>query len=198
MVKQLSFWANKVLSKPVVILISGKAGTGKDTFANILVEELQNCQYKAIVDHFAFAVKQAALEYFGWDGNKDAKGRLLLQNIGRIGRLYDPCTWAKELLSRIDRTLNLAQIDVLIIPDWRFPNEKKFIEMTDLFQILTVRMIAPTREIIAKDTPEYLDTSETALDSNTFNIEVFNTENVTLDDLRKFCKELVNTYFKKE
>jgi hypothetical protein len=198
MVKQLSFWANKVLSRPAVILISGKAGTGKDTFANILVEELQNCQYKAITDHFAFAVKQAALEYFGWDGNKDARGRLLLQNIGRIGRLYDPCTWAKELLSRIDRTLDLAQIDALIIPDWRFPNEKSFIEMTDLFQILTVRMIAPTREVIDRHAPEYLDISETALDSSEFDVEVFNTDNVTLDDLRKFCKEFISIYFKKE
>jgi hypothetical protein len=197
MIKQLSFWGDNTLSKPVVILISGKAGTGKDTYANALTLKLRDKGYNAIQDRFAFSVKQCAIDYFGWDGQKDEKGRKLLQDIGKIGRKYDPVLWPKTLIHRIDSHFDLAQIDILVIADWRFPNEKNFFEMTDLFQIITVRIEAPNREIIDKESLAYIDVSEVALDDYEFDYNI-NNEYEGMDFVNTSCDKFIENYFKKE
>lgn len=197
MIKQLSFWGGTTLSKPVLILISGKAGTGKDTYANALTLKLRDMKYNAIQEKFALVVKRCAIDYFGWDSQKDEKGRRLLQDIGRIGRNYNHFLWAEFLLNRICRNFDVAQLDVIVISDWRFPNEKNFFEMTDLFQIITVRINALNREVINKDSIEYLDISEVSLDDYEFDV-VLNNEPDGIEYVDKLCDFLIETYFKKE
>ena len=58
-----------------VIMISGKAESGKDFTASILKEELEKKGRKILIVHYADYLKFIAKEYFGWDGVKDEKGR---------------------------------------------------------------------------------------------------------------------------
>jgi hypothetical protein len=71
------------------ISISGLATSGKDTFADYLLDKFP---YRK--DHFARPLKDAASYWFGWDGQKDDKGRKLLQLLGtEVGRGYFNAIW---------------------------------------------------------------------------------------------------------
>lgn len=112
--------------KKIVLLFAGKAGVGKNTSAD-LVEELYSLGVHSSVKiaqfSFAGSLKAIAKE-MGWDGNKDEKGRRLLQQLGAAGRAYDKDVWAKCCLSAIQE----SDCDIAMITDLRFPNEAKVIK----------------------------------------------------------------------
>lgn len=100
-------------------MITGKAGSGKDTFYNLAKKYIeQTCNY---IYPFAFAnkVKEVA-RMLGWNGIKDDKGRKLLQDIGAVGRTYNKNIWVRYVLTDIKR---LSRNAVPIITDLRFANE---------------------------------------------------------------------------
>lgn len=71
------------------ISLSGRARSGKDTFAKVLID---NSGYKRLA--FADELKRVASEYFYWDGEKDDLGRTLLQHIGtEVGRSFCEDIW---------------------------------------------------------------------------------------------------------
>ena len=143
------------------ILISGRAGVGKSTSAKILKDLLDaDC----LLENFARGVKGVAYA-MGWDGVKDAKGRKLLQDIGRVGRQYNEDIWVEMTEERIFTILPPPEF--VIIDDWRFPNEYNHIKLDPAFEIETIRIDAPGRECL-KGLPEYDDISETALTNNNF------------------------------
>lgn len=144
--------------KTKVILFSGKAGTGKTTSANILKSLVDDHFILVDIDSFARGVKEAATK-LGWDGNKDATGRKLLQDVGREGRERDPNTWVDQVISR---SLHPIPKDVVIIDDWRYPNELKRLRNNKMFDVISIRINAPDREIL-NGTSEANDSSETAL-----------------------------------
>lgn len=150
--------------KTTVILISGKAGVGKTTTANYIKNHLDNeITPFSMVTHFALGVKEVA-KFLGWDGNKDTKGRRLLQELGNVGREYDVDVWIKYLLDFIRRRVPDELFEVMIIDDWRFPNESKyFLDKPELYKVFTINIRAPKREVL-KGTGAYKDVSETALD----------------------------------
>jgi hypothetical protein len=85
--------------------MSGLARSGKDTMADILVDE-----YGFRKAYFAFELKRIAHDYLGWngkldtkgnwEGGKDDKGRTLLQRLGtEVGRSYHEGLWTFKFLS---------------------------------------------------------------------------------------------------
>ncbi len=162
--------------KPTIILIGGKAGCGKTTAAKIL---LDMCEYGAIL-HFASGVKRAAEVSFGWNGEKDEKGRELLQRIGQAGRAYNENMWVDQAALYA----TVQEYNPYIIDDWRFPNEhQRLIELFPARRIITIKMIAPDREIL-KGLPAYNEISETALDDYPVMHKVYNPAHDTLEDLK--------------
>lgn len=105
-----------------VILISGKAGSGKDTAAQMLRHIYEDCGKRVLVTHFGDLVRYIARTYFGWGGQKDEAGRALLQRIGTDEiRQAEPnfwCGFLSDLLS-----IYYDRWDYVIIPDARFKNE---------------------------------------------------------------------------
>ena len=76
------------------LIISGKAGHGKDTVANFMKEVLEKEGNRVIVCHYGDAVKWVIRDYFNWDGQKDERGRSLLQKIGTdVVRASYPNFW---------------------------------------------------------------------------------------------------------
>ena len=65
-----------------IIAISGHAQNGKDTTANIIKKHLEERGDKVLIVHYADLLKFICTKYFDWDGQKDEKGRHLLQYIG--------------------------------------------------------------------------------------------------------------------
>ena len=77
-----------------VILISGKAQNGKDTVASMLRYYLTNDDQRVLVTHYADLLKYICYNYFEWDGNKNEKGRQMLQYVGTdVIRKQNPTLW---------------------------------------------------------------------------------------------------------
>lgn len=147
------------MENKLIILIAGKAGVGKTTLANALKTSFEKIAVTCEIFPFAERVKAVAKEQFGWDGEKDERGRKLLINIGMMGREYNPDIWANKVLEKIAS----KPVEVIIIDDWRFPNEGKVIKEFN-FNLFRIRVESLGREIL-KGTPQYNDPSENSLPS---------------------------------
>ena len=158
----LSEWG--MLTKPILIFIAGKSGTGKDTVSDLLYRYFKDDNKSFVVRIYSFATELKSIAYnIGWDGFKFDKGRKLLQDIGTIGRSYDPDLWAKKEYSRFER--EPISPDIIIFNDWRYLNELEFFKsQKDIGVIFTIRVVAPNREFL-DGTKESTHESECALDN---------------------------------
>ena len=104
--------------------IRGKRGSGKDTLANFMRDELEKMGKRVLIIHFADPVKWFAKELFGWNGIKDEAGRHLLQTLGTDEvRAHDPNFWV-DIISRFAVVMDACnKYDYCLIPDARFENE---------------------------------------------------------------------------
>lgn len=75
-----------------ILCLSGKVGSGKDTVAKYLYYNYDFASYS-----FADELKKLAKEG-GWDGEKDLKGRKLLQQLGLTFRNYCAIHWIDRLI----------------------------------------------------------------------------------------------------
>lgn len=127
--------------KTVVILVSGKAGSGKSTVADRLRQKLEDLEgIDTMLYGFADPIKYIAKAFAGWDGEKDEKGRRLLQKIGQIFRDYNPNIWVKHFLNQLDKKSGLFPKNFAVISDWRFPNELSYLKNNPLLDIVTIRV----------------------------------------------------------
>lgn len=105
-----------LLPRQRIVGLMGYAGAGKDTAAEGLVQ----AGWTRVA--FADALKAVA-HHIGWDGRKDARGRVLLQRLGVAVRDYvDSEAWVRAAA----RTIDSIDGDV-VVTDVRFPNEVEFI-----------------------------------------------------------------------
>ena len=176
-----------------VIGISGKAESGKTTFAMMLKEELEAVDKKVLLINYADFLKFIAKQYYNWNGEKDEYGRKLLQRLGTDqGReLVGENFWVDMV---INTTIMASKdFDIAIVADCRFPNEfNRWRERgNDMFKI---RMERPQH--ISKLTKEQQNhPSETALDGYTDKNMITICNNEDFDYLRNCAKEIVERFF---
>ena len=127
-----------------IILLNGKANSGKDTYYKNYLKEFSNTKY---ITRFAFAdaIKDLMKEFFGWDG-KDKEGvrRSQMQAIGNGFRALDKAVWVNYLgetiAGYIDFYSGLGDKDVTVmITDTRFENE-----------IIRIKELFPDYKVIVK------------------------------------------------
>ena len=178
-----------------IIGISGKKGSGKDTFAQFLKEELEKQLGKTVkVDSFAANLKQCCAILSGqsscvfYNQNlKDKKAnflsltnRELMQKFGDLTRSLDKDIWIKSLFNKyLDNPP-----EYLIVSDVRFKNEAAHINK------LGGILIRIESDRIKED----YHISETELDNYpNFDLEISNNKSLTLEELK--AKSVDSTYF---
>jgi len=129
-----------------VILVSGKLQSGKNTFVNMLMEELKSTNLKVGFDFFAKSVKDQSKDIFknlteylntisekynipeiytkedNWYESKNHITRILLQTYGTdiFRDMVDSNHWAKILKRRL---ISEKNEDIMFITDVRFKSE---------------------------------------------------------------------------
>lgn len=146
----------------LLILLSGKAGAGKDTFA----DSIASLGFERYA--FADALKYEALSG-GWDGIKDYRGRVLLQELGSVWRKYKPDHWILRLQESIRH-------DMVVITDCRYRNEISLMSKWGYqngYNVTTVRIERPGHDNGLSEEARAHD-SECELDDEGFDMVVEN------------------------
>ena len=173
-----------------VVLISGKAGHGKDTFASFFKERAEKDGKKVLIIKYGDILKYVLRQYYNWDGNKDKAGRELLQRVGSdIFRVNNPDTWVNcviEIVKGFGSTY-----DYVLVPDVRFPNEINH-WMGSYMDFSTVRINRYNSDGTLFDnqdltTEQKKHISEVALDDYIFDYVVNNFE---LEELKQKAEEI--------
>lgn len=176
-----------------VFAVSGHAQNGKDTTASIIRQKLEENGSNVLVIHYADLLKHICRTIFGWNGEKDERGRQILQYVGTdVVRKKAPDFWVDFVVSILKLFDN--DWDYVIIPDSRFPNEIDKLKQEG-FDVVHIRVSRPN--FVSPLTPEQQNhPSETALDGVQPDFTLVN--DGTLDDLdaliTKYMKEFVNGY----
>lgn len=182
-----------------IILISGKAGHGKTTFANFLEEELM---LKGEVLRIAFGdlLKDICCRYYDWDGEKNEEGRALLQLVGtEIVRERDEDFWTDH----VARFAAVMRPDFVIIDDWRFVEEVE--RLSRFFSDITTIRVERYEKWVG-DHPDYINVpyknpvmtkeqlahrSETELENYICEYIITNT---SINSIREAAQELVKEW----
>lgn len=110
-----------------VICISGKAQNGKDTSAEFMKAILEAKGQKVLIAHYGDLVKYVTQSFFDWNGEKDERGRSLLQKVGTdIVRKKDPNYWVRFVADML--SFFYGSWDYVLIPDCRFPGEIDYLK----------------------------------------------------------------------
>ena len=170
-----------------VICISAKARHGKDTAAEIMKEYLEMQGKKVLITHFADLLKYLCKSLFGWDGNKDERGRTLLQYIGTdvVGK-KNPAYWAEFIAGVL--YMFEGEWDYVLIPDCRYPVEIATMERT--FDTIIVRVERPNFDNGLTEAQKN-HPSEVDMDNYPFDYKIFN--DGTLEEFRQEVYNFMGT-----
>lgn len=171
-----------------IYLVSGKAQSGKDTSADI-IQSLYEAKGNTVL-RIAYAddVKHICKTYFNWNGEKDEKGRELLQTVGT--NIVRECMgrtnyWVHRVRDIITMTQGL--FDVVLITDCRFPNEIEEIKKV-YDEAISIRIERPSYDN-GLTVAQNFHSSEIALDDYKFDHKVVNDSD--LESLENKLKEII-------
>ena len=180
-----------------VIFVSGKAFNGKDTAGEIFKNKLEARGQKVLVTHYADLLKWMCKNYFGWNGEKDAAGRSLLQHVGTdVIRAQIPNFWVDWMIQLL--RLFPKEWDFVIIPDARFPNEIEVLEnefqsnSDDIFTGVYHFRVERTNFVSPLTEEQQNHPSEKALDRFGYDRKLMNT---TIEDLESQIEKVIVDYF---
>ena len=107
-----------------IFIIGGRAKSGKNTFGEMLREELKDYGYRPCVMHITEPLYSYARNYFEWNGNENEKPREFLQKMG-IEIIRDKLGKKDFLLNRLYEDIEILSnfFDAFIITDARMIHE---------------------------------------------------------------------------
>lgn len=146
-----------------IFLISGKAEAGKDTAGKFLVEDLRFLNCKKL--SFGSYVKDIAKQ-LGWDGNKDKRGRDLLQWLGDGVKLFNRNLWAEKACKDIIRYATEDGVKYFVFTDARYFDEVTYLK--NRFANVHVLRVERPKHVSKLTEAQLNHPSETNLDSYPF------------------------------
>ncbi len=145
-----------------IIGITGLAGSGKDSFADYLVENHGFAKHG-----WSYALKDMCCDQYGWDRSQidnlkykeekspglDFTRRQILQHIGTEGfRGVDPDHWIKKGMKAINACASHEEVFGVVVPDTRFPNEADAIRAAGGY---IIRVVCTDRSTGTKSTDHF-------------------------------------------
>ena len=169
-----------------IILIAGKARSGKSTIANFMIENLKKQGKKPCELQIGQYIKYYAMKYFDWDGKEETKPRNLLQELGTevIRNKIDPDFHIDRLIQDIE-VLSYFY-DTFIVSDVRMPVEIEK-PKKEFDNVITIKMIRESDEL---NNEQQKHVTETALDSYNEYDYIINNDK-TLEDLEIKAKDIL-------
>lgn len=172
------------------IAICGKMRSGKDTIADILVDDYGFKNFK-----FSSGITSIIDEYFSDDVTKKRKMREHYQRIGQSMRKLDQNVWVNHTKGEINRYLNLnGEGSDIVVSDLRQKNEYDFLKRNG-FIIIKIESDRQNRIRRAMDVNDAFHTSaldhETELSVEDITEDYLIENNGTLEDLKKDFNELM-------
>ena len=167
-----------------IIMICGKARSGKDTLADFLIEDLKD--KKPCKVQIGQYIKYYAMKYFGWDGEEETEPRDLLIYLGTdiIINKIDPNFHINRLVQ--DLEVLSYFYDTFIVSDVRFPVEiEKVKEKYD--EVITIKISRDSEEL---NQSQKNNITETALDNYTDYDYVID-NNGTLEELEQKAVDII-------
>lgn len=172
-----------------IILLGGKANSGKDTAAEFIDEYYRSRGLDVVNIQIASYLKMYAKNIAKWDGDNETKPRQLLQDLGTelIRKQIDQYFFIKRIIQDID--IYSRYFDIITISDGRLPEEFASIKLA-YPETVTVHVTRPGYESkLTQDQKAHV--TETLVDTVEYDLDVVN--DGTIDDLQKQCIELVQT-----
>ena len=179
------------MSKQIKIALLGKARSGKDSVANILVEDMGFQEFKLSKGIYDFIRQFYRAQIVQVDGG--AKDRGLLQLIGQTVRKIDEDIWVRYLLEDISKYPSWREMDI-VVSDVRQENEVRtlrregytIIKVTASENIRIARMKA-AGDIVTKEQLSY----ETELSVDAIDADWVIVNEGTLEELTKVVEDVV-------
>ncbi|MGN1336940.1 MAG: hypothetical protein ACI4WW_00490 [Candidatus Coprovivens sp.] len=172
-----------------IILLGGKANSGKDTAAEFIDEYYRSRGLDVVNIQIASYLKMYAKNIAKWDGDNETKPRQLLQDLGTelIRKQIDQYFFIKRIIQDID--IYSRYFDIITISDGRLPEEFASIKLA-YPETVTVHVTRPGFESrLTKDQKAHV--TESLVDTIEYDLDIVN--DGTIDDLQKQCIELVQT-----
>lgn len=128
------------MEKPLIIPIIGKARHGKDTFSLYLKEEIEKePKNNVLIIRYADYLKFVCKSYFDWNGEKDEKGRTILQYVGTdLCRQNNENVWVTVVYEFVKSCGD--RFTHVLIPDTRFENEINYWDKKE-FSTIPIKVI---------------------------------------------------------
>lgn len=170
-----------------IILIGGKANSGKDTSAEMIDKYYRSRGLDVVNIQIAYYIKMYAKNIAKWDGDNETKPRQLLQDLGTelIRKQIDEYFFIKRIIQDID--IYSRYFDIITISDGRLPEEFASIKLA-YPETVTVHVTRPGYESkLSKKQKAHL--TEALVDEIEYDYDVVN--DGTIDDLEKKVIELV-------
>ena len=176
-----------------VVCISGRAQHGKDTSAEMMRKYLWGYGKKVLITHYADLLKYICRQFFHWNGEKDERGRTLLQYVGTdVVRVQRPDFWVKFISDVLDMFDN--EWDYVLIPDCRFPNEVSMLRSRG-FDVVHVNVVRDGYDNGLTD-EQRSHPSETAMDGIVADFIIEN--NGGLTDLNRAVIQFIQPIYEHE
>lgn len=165
-----------------IIILSGKAQSGKNKVASIIENNLKD--KKVITISYASYLKEYAKNILKWDGNENTKPRTFLQEIGDYVKTIDNKFLINRLLQDIEVYKNY--FDVIIVSDARFVEEINCIK--EKYENVSVINIIGRENSLNNKEKNHI--TETALDD--YNLYDFIIENkCSIEELEQKVKNII-------
>ena len=171
-----------------LILICGKAESGKDLFGDILKEEFSSHKRKVCILKITEPLYRYARDYFGWDGKDSSKPRSLLQELG-TEVIKEKMGMTTFLLDRLRDDIKILDnyYDIGIITDGRLISECEYLKK-NFSNVKVIKLINKKDNKLSDKEKKHI--TELDLD-NDYEFDYI-VENISKKDLEVKAKEIYN------
>ena len=185
-----------VIEKPIVLLLSGKARSGKDTFAELIREEVElgntNIHTDVAILAFADMLKDVCKRNHYYE-NK-IEDRDILINIGDDMRAVDKDIFVKPVSQFANVYIEMGY-KLIIITDMRYENEYDCMKQNTNGKVITTRVSSPFDLQGVSEFAKNHPTENLNIIPN-YEIELPKITNDNYKEIKKRVRNFVNTIVK--